>query len=199
MSSGKNLALLMLVAVAAGTAVLTAKKPDDATPRVVEPAPRETLARRLPTKSALNGTGQHRLRPHDDTGSKAPTASVAGSPDLGVGVEYVPSPGPYGRSFNPAAALLDAGDDLTDRSADVQPVTDSPLPIGVSASAKPRTHVVADGDTLTSLAARYLGSADRFREIFAANRQLLTTPNLLPIGATLQIPSAEAGPAGSEP
>ena len=32
-------------------------------------------------------------------------------------------------------------------------------------------HVVVDGDTLTRLAARYLGSSDRYQEFFAANRK----------------------------
>ena len=40
-----------------------------------------------------------------------------------------------------------------------------------------RTHVVVDGDTLTGLAARYLGSSDRFREIFDANRNVLAKPD----------------------
>ena len=44
------------------------------------------------------------------------------------------------------------------------------------------------GDTLAKLAARYLGSSDRYGEIFAANRPLLSTPDLLPIGARLVIP-----------
>ena len=56
-----------------------------------------------------------------------------------------------------------------------------------------RTHVVADGDTLSRLAAAYLGRADRYLEIFELNRPLLSSPDLLPIGATLKIPSRGAG------
>jgi nucleoid-associated protein YgaU len=51
-----------------------------------------------------------------------------------------------------------------------------------------RTHRVADGDTLASLAARYLGSRDRAQEIFEANRETLGSPDLLPIGVQLRIP-----------
>ncbi len=52
----------------------------------------------------------------------------------------------------------------------------------------PRTHRLANGDTLPQLAERYLGDKQRFREIFAANRDVLSDPNLLPIGEQLVIP-----------
>jgi hypothetical protein len=51
-------------------------------------------------------------------------------------------------------------------------------------------HVVEDGDTLTQLAARYLGRADAYLEIYEANRDVLDSPDLLPIGAVLKIPPA---------
>ncbi len=51
-----------------------------------------------------------------------------------------------------------------------------------------RTHKIVDGDTLGVLADRYLGSADRYLEIYEANRDVLPSPQLLPIGAELQIP-----------
>jgi phage tail protein X len=53
-----------------------------------------------------------------------------------------------------------------------------------------QTHFVADGDTLARLAQRYLGSADRSEEIFAANRHVLENPRLLPIGVELTIPTS---------
>lgn len=51
-----------------------------------------------------------------------------------------------------------------------------------------RTHIIRDGDTLTYLAEKYLGSAERYLEIYAANRDLLRSPDLLPIGVELKIP-----------
>jgi nucleoid-associated protein YgaU len=51
-----------------------------------------------------------------------------------------------------------------------------------------QSHRIVDGDTLEGLAQRYLGSADRAREIFEANRDVLADPKLLPIGAELKIP-----------
>jgi len=59
-----------------------------------------------------------------------------------------------------------------------------------TASAPP-THKVIDGDSLALLAERYLGSASRATEIYEANRNLLTHPEILPIGLELKIPRAE--------
>lgn len=56
---------------------------------------------------------------------------------------------------------------------------------------RPVRHRVVDGDTLAMLAQRYLGSAERQMEIFEANRDLLASPDLLPIGAMLRIPPAQ--------
>lgn len=58
-----------------------------------------------------------------------------------------------------------------------------------SSTAEPAsTHKVVDGDTLPALAQRYLGSADRYLEIYEANREVLPSPQVLPIGAKLKIP-----------
>lgn len=54
----------------------------------------------------------------------------------------------------------------------------------------PRSHTIVDGDTLPALAQRYLGSADRATEIYAANKNLLPGPDVLPIGVELRIPAA---------
>lgn len=62
-----------------------------------------------------------------------------------------------------------------------------------------RTHVVHSGDSLERLAKRYLGDEGRAIEIFDLNREILENPHLLPIGAELKIPIAEAGVAGVAP
>lgn len=51
-----------------------------------------------------------------------------------------------------------------------------------------RWHVVSDGDSLPRLAERYLRDAARSRELYELNRNLLTSPDLLPIGVELRIP-----------
>ena len=63
-----------------------------------------------------------------------------------------------------------------------------------TASAPP-THKIIDGDSLALLAERYLGSASRAMEIYEANRNILTYPEILPIGAELKIPRAEQASA----
>ena len=57
----------------------------------------------------------------------------------------------------------------------------------------PQIHKIVDGDTLGDLAARYLGSSARAMEIFQANRDVLTDPELLPIGVELKIPARGGG------
>lgn len=78
----------------------------------------------------------------------------------------------------PAAAVLPRQDHY---------FVDSQLNSGADAA---KTHRVRDGDTLSELARRYLGRRERFLEIFEANRDKLATPDLLPIGKELRIPSA---------
>jgi nucleoid-associated protein YgaU len=58
-----------------------------------------------------------------------------------------------------------------------------------------------DGDTLPELAQRFLGSTSRAPEIYDANRDLLSSPDLLPVGLSIVIPPRERfedlEPAGS--
>ncbi|HEX6984040.1 MAG TPA: LysM peptidoglycan-binding domain-containing protein [Planctomycetaceae bacterium] len=54
-----------------------------------------------------------------------------------------------------------------------------------------RYHVIRSGDTLTGLAAMYLGSLARYGEIFELNRDQLEGPHSLRVGMKLRIPSAE--------
>ncbi len=56
-----------------------------------------------------------------------------------------------------------------------------------------RWHVVSDGDSLPRLAQRYLNDPNRSAEIFEENRNVLQSPEILPIGVQLRIP--EAAPA----
>ena len=51
-----------------------------------------------------------------------------------------------------------------------------------------RYHRVIDGDTLPSISETYFGSAERYLEIFEANRAILIRPDVLPLGSRLEIP-----------
>ncbi len=77
------------------------------------------------------------------------------------------------------------------------PVLPTTSPILPPARA-PRRHTIHDGDTLESLAQRYLGDGQRAGEILEANRDVLADPQLLPIGVTIVIPRS-AGAAAVEP
>lgn len=52
----------------------------------------------------------------------------------------------------------------------------------------PRIHRIVNGDSLPALAKRYLGSEDRAAEILEANRDVLSSPDALPLGIELKIP-----------
>ncbi len=55
-------------------------------------------------------------------------------------------------------------------------------------AAEARIHVVAAGDSLTKIARRYYGSANRWNDILAANKGAIKNPNLLIPGTKLTIP-----------
>jgi nucleoid-associated protein YgaU len=66
----------------------------------------------------------------------------------------------------------------------------TPIPIRPSTEPEePRTHIVVDGDSLAKLAGRYLDDPHRADEIYQLNRELLSDPELLPIGVELTMPA----------
>ena len=60
---------------------------------------------------------------------------------------------------------------------------------GKAAPTADRDYLVQKGDTLSSIAAKELGSSGRFSEIFEANRETLRDANDLQVGMTLRIPA----------
>lgn len=79
---------------------------------------------------------------------------------------------------------------LNPRTATAQPKPETPRSPGVL-----QTHVIQSGDSLSSLAERYLGSQGKFQELYDANRGVLTDPNRLPLGTTIVIPPSTKGTA----
>jgi nucleoid-associated protein YgaU len=65
-------------------------------------------------------------------------------------------------------------------------------PTAATDNPPPRTHWITDGDTLQELALRFLGDRNRWREIREANRDVLTTDDILPIGKEIRIPERAA-------
>lgn len=64
----------------------------------------------------------------------------------------------------------------------------APADAASAPTAGPRTHVVVAGDNLARIARQYYGNANRWDEILRANRGVIKNENVLPLGATLQIP-----------
>jgi tetratricopeptide (TPR) repeat protein len=68
-----------------------------------------------------------------------------------------------------------------------QPIRALPTKPGAS-TASARRHIVVKGDTLFSLAQKYYGNRSRWRDIYAANRDLLPSENSLRLGMEIRIP-----------
>jgi hypothetical protein len=95
---------------------------------------------------------------------------------------------PVGFASNPAtAAANNAEDEAPLQVAENRSITPPPWPATEEREER-RTHVVVDGDSLERLADRYLHDPRRGAEIFELNREILSQPDLLPIGAELRIP-----------
>ncbi|HEY9465216.1 MAG TPA: LysM peptidoglycan-binding domain-containing protein [Vicinamibacterales bacterium] len=63
------------------------------------------------------------------------------------------------------------------------------MPQPTPAKASMKTYTVQSGDTLSEIAKRELGSANKYMEIFNANRDLLNDPNKIQPGQVLKIPA----------
>lgn len=61
-------------------------------------------------------------------------------------------------------------------------------PVTSAEATPPRTHTIVFGDTLSGISLRYYGTANRWREIFAANRANLRDERTLVAGRVLEIP-----------
>lgn len=101
---------------------------------------------------------------------------------------------PYGArpSFDAAASSSDFPP-LRDRrsvapAASVAPVERQPVATTYT------QHVVTDGDTLPTIAERYLGDSARAQELFELNRDRLDHPDVLPIGMVLRTPERRTAP-----
>jgi len=67
--------------------------------------------------------------------------------------------------------------------AKVEEAIETPEP-----AAKPVFHTVTKGDTLWKIAEKALGKGDRYKEIFEANRPMLSDPDKIYPGQVLRIP-----------
>jgi hypothetical protein len=151
-----------------------APRPLDVEPRIAPPAQALPLVQTLPAQLPAQ-------------------APIAAAPPLNQ---------PLNSAFDLRAPALQPAGHVTDPNSTAvstvtasysQPELPAPAPQSVSPPPWPerqgsRTHIVIDGDSLERLASRYLDDPNRGAEIYEANRELLSSPDLLPIGAELAIP-----------
>lgn len=79
----------------------------------------------------------------------------------------------------------------TGSAADVAVLATKPAELKkiVEDTAKPRTHIVREGETLWDIAVEYLGGGNLFNLIFRANKKTLKNPDLIRRGQKLLIPA----------
>ncbi|MBE7540340.1 MAG: LysM peptidoglycan-binding domain-containing protein [Opitutaceae bacterium] len=91
-----------------------------------------------------------------------------------------------------AAGASESGTQQGSRVASSSQASPSPSvptrPSETSAVSRGRRHVVVKGDTLFNLAQRYYGDRSKWREIYAANRQIMRSENDLRVGMEVTIP-----------
>ena len=61
--------------------------------------------------------------------------------------------------------------------------------VSSTAPAATQTYTVAKGDTLSKIAKHFYGNANRWHEIFDANRDQISNPDLIRPGQVLKIPA----------
>ena len=81
----------------------------------------------------------------------------------------------------PAVSFNTPNRPSANKPASVEPTT-------TPATAAPRVHTVASGETLSTIAKRYYGSANRWTEILEANKATLRDPTALRVGMKIKIP-----------
>ncbi len=187
MPVGKKLVVVASVlATGAGAAFFFRKDASPATSwqSALDESPfRERVERRVAVDAAWanEGVGTRVETVTPSAGYALPTAEAAA-----VGPQMNDAMPTFTKSIDPVGALLEPIQELeSDAAESASPQAGYPIdsagPTGVE-------HRIRDGDTLIKLAQQYLGRGDRYLEIYDTNRNVLTNPDLLPIGVVLKIP-----------
>ncbi len=172
-------------------------KLDTSTARSSEPtSPIDTGNSQKPPLDQFVSSQKERQTPEPTDKATGPTASSAAILDKPLELTIRPN----SPAFAPPDSLLedsmtwqhhpdgrDGCPAMTGRETERSEPSIRPAP---KDSGDSRTYCVRRGDTLTKIAQHFLGDSNRYREIFAANRDQLETPNArLKVGMTLQIPA----------
>lgn len=185
MPAGKKLGVVLSVLAAGGSLALFFRKDASQFEVSHESASDNVFRQRVERRVATDTEWARKQAPAQRPAPARPAVRVvpttASIPETSSGAPAAPT---HHKTFHPVGALLPPVDGVAE-DRDLEPAgNEAPM-----ASDGTRRHTVTDGDTLTKLAVAYLGRADRYLEIFEANRGVLTSPDLLPIGASLKIPA----------
>jgi nucleoid-associated protein YgaU len=70
------------------------------------------------------------------------------------------------------------------------PTAQPTAPIGSGTTGSGKTYVVVTGDSLSKIAKREYGDANKWRTIYEANKDLIKDPDLIYPGQVLKVPGA---------
>jgi nucleoid-associated protein YgaU len=100
-------------------------------------------------------------------------------------------------SVSPGGELMDIFDRKDDRPQESKPDFSNVKSGGSSTAPQPtatiglgKTYVVVKGDSLSKIAKREYGDANKWRTIYEANKDLINDPDLIYPGQELKIPGA---------
>jgi len=109
------------------------------------------------------------------------------APDQGEEETLSSNPSPQTPPIASSPAISQTPSDSRTTSDEIRN-TPAPSKVEGSTEQTQRIHIVQKGDTLSSISAKYYGSAKQWRKIVAANKSNLPDPNHLTPGSKLVIP-----------
>ncbi len=139
----------------------------------------------------FNPVGALGARSSQDVQEETTYTVVAGDTLYGIALRF------YGDGFD-WSRIFEANRDLIKNPDLIYPGQQFRIPRGARKTPSvATTHEVQEGETLAGLAERYLGSRERWPEIYAANADRIRDPSKLEAGTELRIPEAGSsqGPA----
>jgi nucleoid-associated protein YgaU len=166
------------------------------------PSPQRERSRPVPTPAEL----QPNTPPGFESGSRLTTPIAAGRIAAPAQAQTQAQVVTFDRPASNPEALADA---LPQLPASRQPIattdaaaapTASSTAASIASAARPTsvgTVTVGSGDTLYRIAERTLGDGNRWRELYEANRDTLTSPDVLRAGMSLRIPGRSAPSASN--
>jgi len=173
-------------------------------PRIAPPAVAQTVEMTVPRDAAPVRVALDRgPAVVAEVGTIVPSSPIATKP-MPVATLHVVQPGEDARSLathyygdaRQWQRIVDANPDLITQPDALTVGWRLVIP-GVASPDGTSVIIVARGDSLSKLAARYLGDGDRWPEIFAINRDVIANPNLIYKSWRLKLPGG--APAAQAP